>query len=109
MSDKMMTLTDENWDQEVVAAAQPVLIDFWAEWCIPCRSLAPIMEAIAETYAGRLRVGKLNVEDNPIVPVRYNVTNLPTILLIRRGMVEEQRSGLVNKETLIKLVEQHLG
>jgi thioredoxin 1 len=108
MSDKLTTLTDENWESEVVKNQAPVLVDFWAEWCVPCKTLTPIVESVAEHFAGRLKVGKMNVEENGDVPIKYEIRSLPTLLLLKGGQVAEQRLGLVSKEHLIKLVEPHL-
>jgi thioredoxin 1 len=108
MSDKLTTLTDQNWDSEVVQSQAPVLVDFWAEWCVPCHTLTPIVESVAEHFGGRLKVGKMNVEENGDVPIKYAVRSLPTLLLLKGGQVAEQRLGLVTKENLIKLVEPHL-
>jgi thioredoxin 1 len=109
MADKLTTYTDGNWDKEVLGSDTPVLVDFWAEWCMPCKTLVPAIEAIAEQFGARLKVGKLNVEENAGVPYRYNITTLPTLMIFKRGQVSEQRVGLLSKENLIKLVEPHLG
>jgi thioredoxin 1 len=109
MADKLTTYTDGNWDKEVLGSEQPVLVDFWAEWCVPCKTLVPAIEAVAEQFNGRLKVGKLNVEQNAQVPYRYNITTLPTLMIFKRGQVSEQRVGLLSKENLVKLVEPHLG
>jgi len=105
---KITTLTDQNWESEVMGSKQPVLIDFWASWCAPCRALSPSVEAVADQYDGRLKVGKLNVEENADVPFRYNITSLPTLLVIKGGQVAEQRVGLIPREALVKLVEPHV-
>jgi thioredoxin 1 len=105
---KITTLTDQNWESEVMGSTQPVLIDFWASWCAPCRALSPSVEAVADQYDGRLKVGKLNVEENADVPFRYNITSLPTLLVIKGGQVAEQRVGLIPREALVKLVEPHV-
>src|SRR6266850_8585288 len=109
MADKLTTYTDGNWDKEVLGSDTPVLVDFWAEWCVPCKSLVPAIEAVAAQFGARLKVGKLNVEENSGVPYRYNITTLPTLMIFKRGQVSEQRVGLLSKENLIKLVEPHLG
>src|SRR5712691_2530089 len=109
MADKLTTYTDGNWDKEVLGSDTPVLVDFWAEWCVPCKTLVPTIEAVAEQFGARLKVGKLNVEENAHVPYRYNITTLPTLMIFKRGQVSEQRVGLLSKENLIKLVEPHLG
>jgi thioredoxin len=101
----LQSLTDANWDAEVMSSEQPVLIDFWAEWCQPCKVLTPIVEAVAEQYKGRMKFGQMNVEDNDNVPFRYNITTLPTLLIIKKGQVSEQSVGLVSKDKLIKLID----
>jgi len=108
MSEKIATLTDANWDAEVLKSDKPVLVDFWAEWCMPCRTLSPIVEAVAQQFEGRLKVAKLNVDEHIGVPTQYGIRALPTLLLLKGGKVSEQRVGLVNRDTLVKLVEPHL-
>ncbi len=109
MPDTLHVLTDQNWEAEVLRSAEPVLVDFWADWCVPCKTLLPAVEAVARQFGRRLRVGKMNVEENEQVPYRYNITSLPTLLLFKGGQVAEQRVGLVSKDTLVKLVEGQLG
>ena len=109
MSEKVLTLTDGNWAEEVLGSREPVLVDFWADWCVPCKTLAPSVEALAGELAGKLKVGKMNVEENSDVPFRYNVTSLPTLLVIKGGQVAEQRVGLMSKDKLLGLVKPHLG
>jgi thioredoxin 1 len=109
MADDVVTFTDQNWDKDVLGSDRPVLIDFWAEWCVPCKTLSPTVEAVAQLYAGKLRVGKMNVEDNNDVPFKYRITTLPTLLLIKGGQVAEQRIGLISKDALIKLLDPHMG
>ena len=106
---KLQTLTDANWEAEVMASKEPVLVDFWAEWCAPCKTLVPTIEALAEQYQGRLKVGKMNVEDNDSVPFRYSITTLPTLMIFKKGQVSEQRVGLISKDNLVKLIEPLLG
>jgi thioredoxin 1 len=108
VADNVVTLSDQNWDAEVMKAGRPVLVDFWAEWCVPCKTLSPTVEAMAEQFKDRLRVGKMNVEDNPEVPSRYNIVTLPTLLLIKGNQVMEQRVGLISKDKLVQLLEPHL-
>ena len=85
MADTIQTLTDANWDADVMKSQQPVLVDFWADWCAPCKTLMPAVESVAEQFKGRLRVGKVNVEENEQVPFQYNITTLPTLLIIKGG------------------------
>jgi thioredoxin 1 len=87
---------DSNWQAEVLSSKEPVLVDFWAEWCQPCKVMVPALEAAAQQFAGRVRVGKLNVEENEQVPFQYNVTTLPTLLVIKGGQVADQRIGLLS-------------
>ena len=109
MADTVQTFTDANWDSDVMKSSEPVLVDFWAEWCVPCKTLSPTVAAVAQQFQGRLRVGKMNVEENEQVPFKYNITTLPTLLILKGGMVSEQRIGLISKDNLVKLIEPHLG
>jgi len=108
MSDKVIELNDANWASEVMSSREPVLIDFWAAWCVPCKTLSPIVESIAAELAGRLKVGKLDVQENEKVPIQYDVRTLPTLLVIKGGQVVEQRVGLVTRDNLMKLLTPHL-
>lgn len=108
MADTLATYTDGNWQNEVLQSAQPVLVDFWADWCVPCKALVPIMEAVATHFNGKLKVGKLNVDENGMVAEQYSIRTLPTLLVIKKGQVSEQRVGLMSKDALIKLLQPHL-
>jgi thioredoxin 1 len=108
MAETFETFTDQNWDKEVIGSGQPVLVDFWADWCQPCKALVPALEAVAQHFGGKLRVGKMNVEENNDVPYKYNINTLPTLLVLKKGQVSEQRVGLISKEDLIKLLGPHL-
>ncbi len=108
MAADIETLTDQNWEQEVVASPKPVLVDFWAEWCKPCLAMVPDLEAVAQLYAGRLKVGKVNVEENNEVPFRYNITAMPTLIVLKDGKVLDQRVGKMSKDALVKLIEPFL-
>ncbi len=103
-----LTFTDSAWDTDVLQSETPVLVDFWAEWCGPCRMIAPTVDAFADEYSGKLKVGKLNVDDNQAISARYNVRGIPTLLLFKAGQVVEQRVGGVSKSDLVKMVEGHV-
>jgi thioredoxin 1 len=108
MAETLLTYTDQTWEKDVLGSQQPVLVDFWAEWCVPCKALVPVIEAVAAQFDGKLRVGKLNVEENEQTAMKYDVRTLPTLLLFKNGQVSEQRTGLISKEGLVKLVEPHV-
>jgi len=101
-------VTDANFDQEVLKSEQAVLIDFWAPWCAPCRAIAPLIDELAGEYAGRLKVVKLNVDDNPETPARYGVRGIPNLLIIKSGQVKEQIVGAVPKSHLVRAVDSAL-
>ncbi|MFZ5928700.1 MAG: thioredoxin [Acidobacteriota bacterium] len=105
----VLEFTDANFDAEVLNSDLPVLVDFWAEWCAPCRMIAPTVEAIAGEYAGRVKVGKVNVDYNSQTAARYMIRGIPTLLLFRGGKVVDQRVGAVGKAELLKMIEPHLG
>jgi thioredoxin 1 len=107
-SEKVQTLTDGNFDQSVIKASQLVLVDFWAEWCGPCRRLAPTVDELATDYDGRVVVGKLNVDDNPNVASRFSIRGIPTLLLFKGGEIVEQVVGLADKASLKKLLDKHV-
>ena len=107
-SEKVQVFTDSNFDQVVIGAASPVLVDFWAEWCAPCRRLSPTVDAIANDLEGRLTVGKLNVDENPSTAGRFSVRGIPTLLLFKGGQVVEAIVGLVDKSELHRVLEPHL-
>jgi thioredoxin 1 len=106
--DNTLTFTDANFDTDVLASEVPVLVDFWAEWCGPCRMMSPTVDAIAADYAGKVKVGKLNVDDNGSTAMRYNIRGIPTLLLFKGGQVVEQRVGATGKSDLQKMLDAHL-
>jgi len=97
---KYVTLTDENFQQEVINSGKPVLVDFWASWCGPCLALGPTIEQLADEYQGRVKVGKLNVDENPAVAQRFGIRSIPTLLVFEGGQVVDQSVGLVPKQAL---------
>src|SRR5215469_8098870 len=104
-SDKIVHVTDANFDQEVLKSPTPVLVDFWAPWCGPCRAIAPILDDLAGQYDGRLKIAKINVDDNPQTPGRYGVRGIPNLLIIKGGQVKEQIVGAVPKNRLVQAVD----
>ena len=105
MSD-VLAVGDDSFEREVLQSPTPVLIDFWAPWCAPCRAVAPVVEEIAKEYAGRLKVVKMNVDDNPQTPSRYGVRGIPNLILFEGGQVKEQIVGAVPKAQLLKAISQ---
>ena len=101
-------LTDGNFDESVIKSPVPVLVDFWAEWCGPCRMIAPTVEALAEDYDGRVTVGKLNVDNSPAIAGQYGVRSIPTLLLFKGGEVVESVVGLADKSRLQAIIDKHL-
>src|SRR6186997_2929522 len=108
-SDKIQIFTDGNFGETVVKSDKPVLVDFWAEWCGPCRRLAPTVDALASEFDGRATVAKLNVDENPNVPGRFAVRGIPTLLLFKEGQLAETIVGLRAKEDIAQMIERHLG
>ncbi len=104
-ADNVLHVTDASFEQEVMKSATPVLVDFWAPWCGPCKAIAPILDQLAGEYAGRLKVVKINVDDNPQVPSRFGVRGIPNLLIVKGGEVKDQIIGAVAKEKLVKAVD----
>jgi len=107
-SDTIFEATDSNFDQSVLKSDQPVLIDFWAEWCGPCKALAPVVDEVATAYIGKIKVGKMDIDRNPATPQRYGVRGIPTLLLFKNGQVQEQIVGLVGRDKIEKAIDRHL-
>jgi thioredoxin 1 len=107
-SENLLELTDENFDKEVLKAETPTLVDFWAVWCGPCRQIAPMVEALAEQYKGKLKVGKMDVDHHQIVPQQYGIRSIPTLLIFKGGKVVGQVVGAVPRSKLEAEVQKHI-
>lgn len=107
-SDKVLTFTDANFEAEVLQSETPVLVDFWATWCAPCKAIAPVIDAIAEEFDGKVKVGKVNVDDSPATPGKYGVRGIPTIILFKEGKMVDHVVGAVPKAQLTALINKGL-
>src|SRR5437868_10077915 len=108
MSEHVTEVSDNSFEKDVLESDQPVLVDFWAAWCAPCRMIAPTVEAVAEQFAGSARVVKLNVDDNPSVSQRYGIKGIPTLILFKGGKEEERVVGATSREALSRMIEKHV-
>ena len=108
MNKDVLVLTDDNWKREVAESEIPVLVDFWAEWCPPCRMIAPSIDALATAYSGRVKVGKLNVDENPVVAEVFGIRSIPTLLVFKGGKVAEQQIGALPQARIAQMVDRHL-
>jgi thioredoxin 1 len=108
MSEHIIAVSDESFEEDVLRSEQPVLVDFWAEWCGPCKMIAPILEDVALQYASKLRVAKLNIDENPATPPRYGIRGIPTLMLFKDGNVEATKVGAVSKSQLALFLDNHL-
>ena len=108
MSDKIVFLSDDSFESDVLQAEVPVLVDYWAEWCGPCKMIAPILEEIADEYAGRLTVAKLNIDDNADTPPKYGIRGIPTLMLFKDGAVEATKVGALSKSQLTAFLDSNI-
>ena len=104
----VLTFTDASFDSEVLKSDVPVLVDFWAEWCGPCKMMSPTIDAVASEYAGKAKIGKLNVDDNPATAGRFQIRGIPTLLLFKGGSVAEQIVGVVGKDKVQNILNKHV-
>ena len=108
MSDKIFQLTDDSFENDVISAVGPFLVDFWAEWCGPCKMIAPILDEIADEFDGKLTVGKINVDSNTSIPMKFGVRGIPTLLLFKDGTVVAKRVGALSKTQLKEFINENL-
>jgi thioredoxin 1 len=107
-SENVMAFTDANFDREVLQSDIPVLVDFWATWCAPCKAIAPLVDAVADEHVGKVKVGKVNVDENQSTPTKFNVRGIPTLILFKGGVVVEQIVGAVPKSQLEAMIAKAL-
>ncbi len=108
MSEHILHVTDESFEPEVLQADKPVLVDYWAEWCGPCKSIAPILEDVAKEYGGRLKIAKINVDENQATPAKFGIRGIPTLMLFKNGNVEATRVGALTKSQLTAFLDSNI-
>ncbi len=108
MSENIQQVTDQSFDQDVLQSDKPVLVDYWAEWCGPCKAIAPVLDEIARDYSDRLRVVQLNIDENPDTPPRYGIRGIPTLMLFKDGNVEATKVGAVSKSQLTAFIDSNV-
>jgi len=108
VSEHIVHLTDDSFETEVLGSATPVLVDYWAEWCGPCKMIAPVLDEIAQEYGGKVKVAKLNIDDNPQTPPKYGIRGIPTLMLFRNGEVEATKVGAVSKSQLTAFIDSNI-
>jgi thioredoxin 1 len=105
---EIVHITDATFDSEVLKADSPVLVDFWADWCGPCKMIAPILDDVSKDYAGKLKVAKLNIDENPATPPKYGIRGIPTLMIFKSGNVEATKVGAVSKSQLTAFIDSNL-
>ena len=108
MSENIIHVSDDSFEQEVLQSEKPVLIDYWAEWCGPCKMIAPILNEVASEYADKIRVAKLNIDENPATPPKYGIRGIPTLMLFKNGEVEATKVGAVSKAQLAAFLDENI-
>ena len=108
MSDKIVYTSDESFENDVLNSRNPVVLDFWAEWCGPCKMIAPLLDEVAEEYEGRIIVAKLNIDENPNTPARFGIRSIPTLMFFKNGEVSAQKMGAMSKSQLVEFLDNNL-
>ena len=108
MSENIVHVSDSDFESEVINADQPVLVDYWAEWCGPCKMIAPILEEVAGSYEGKLKIAKLNIDENPDTPPKFGIRGIPTLMLFKNGSVEATKVGALSKAQLSAFIDSNL-
>jgi thioredoxin 1 len=108
LSDKIIYVTDATFEKEILQASGPVLVDYWAEWCGPCKMIAPILDEIANDYGDKLKIAKLNIDENPVTPPKFGIRGIPTLMLFKGGNVEATKVGAVSKSQLTAFLDSNL-
>jgi thioredoxin 1 len=108
VSEHIIYVTDDNFEAEVLNSSDPVLVDYWAEWCGPCKMISPILDEIASEYTGKIKVAKLNIDDNPQTPPKYGIRGIPTLMLFKNGNVEATKVGALSKSQLTAFIDSNI-
>ncbi|MBL8458508.1 thioredoxin TrxA [Zoogloea sp.] len=108
MSEHIHYVTDASFEAEVLQSTSPVLVDYWAEWCGPCKMIAPILDEVAKEYAGKLKIAKLNIDENQETPAKYGIRGIPTLMLFKGGNIEATKVGALSKSQLSAFIDSHL-
>jgi len=108
MSGKIVYVTDDTFETEVLNSTNPVLVDYWADWCGPCKMIAPVLEEVAEQFDGKVTIAKLNIDENPTTPPKFGIRGIPTLMLFKEGAVEATKVGAVSKSQLVAFIESNL-